>query len=24
LQCIARRQPRLFVHWQLSQVKAGQ
>ena len=24
LQCIARRQSRLFVHWQLSQVKAGQ
>jgi group II intron reverse transcriptase/maturase len=24
LQCIARRQPRLFAHWQLSQAKAGQ
>ena len=24
LQCIVHRQPRLFAHWQLSQVKAGQ
>jgi len=24
LECIAKRQPRLFAHWQLSQVKAGQ